>query len=172
MDSGHYKFLLTGIILVQIIGFVVLWMRIPAATPRTAAIVSVVPRVVPDSIKLAARIPQDQVLRQAIASALKQELAPYLAQLAGTQRERLKEAQADVTALPPPGSPANMRAARQSNEIVDQALASGVWTDADSSALLQVAPRLSESQREGLLNKIFGAINNQELKPVGSLPSL
>ncbi len=95
-----------------------------------------------------------------------------LAQLAVTQRERLKEAQTSMTSLPPPGGPADMLAARRSNEIVDQALASGVWTDADSSALLQVAPRLSERQREGLLNKIFGAINNQELKPVGSLPSL
>ncbi|MHB8346766.1 MAG: hypothetical protein ACYDHM_06145 [Acidiferrobacterales bacterium] len=172
MDSGQYKILLTGIILVQVIGFVVLWMRIPSAPPHSTSTVAVVPRIAPGSVRFAARIPQDQVLRQAITSVLKQQLAPYLAQLAAAQRERLQETQSYTGSVPPPGSPASVRAGRQSNEIVDRALASGVWTDADSSALLQAAPQLSEAQREGLLNKIFGAINDQELKPVGSLPSL
>ncbi len=172
MDSGQYKILLTGIILVQIVGFVVLWMRIPSAPPRSAIAVAAMPRIASGSVRFAARIPQDQVLRQAITSVLKQQLAPYLAQLAAARRERLQETRSAVSAAPPLGSPASMRANRQSNEIVDRALASGVWTDADSSALLQVAPQLSETQREGLLNKIFGAINDQELKPVGSLPSL
>lgn len=172
MDSGHYKLLLTGVILVQIVGFVVLWMKIPAATSNATRVVSTVPVIDPNSVKFATKIPQNRILRQAIDSVLKQELAPYLTQLAAAQRVRLKQTQVEATAMPRPGGPANIQAARQSSEIVDRALASGVWTDSDSSALLRVAPLLSENQRVGLLDKIFGAINNQELKPVGSLPSL
>lgn len=172
MDSGHYKLLLTGVLVIQIVGFVVLWMKIPAATSNTAVTVPTTPMIDPNSVKFAATIPQSQVLRQAIDSVLKQALAPYLTRLAAAQRKRLEQTQIETTAMPPPGGPANMQAARRSSEIVDRALASGVWTDSDSSALLRIAPQLSENQRVGLLDKIFGAINSQELKPVGSLPSL
>ena len=172
MESGHYKFLLTGIIVVQIVGFVALWMRIPDAPSVTRGSVPVIPRANPSSAEFSARIPQDRVLRQAIDSVLKQELAPYLAKLAAAPPAQLAPIETTEAGLPPRDSAPRMQAARQSREIVDRALASGVWTDADSSALLQVAPMLSERQREALLNKIFGAINNQEMKPVGSLPSL
>ncbi len=173
MDSGQYKLLLVTIILVQIAGFAVLWMKIPQpVTPvKTAAVTPAIPSVDPSSIAFATKIPQEQILRDSIDSVLKQELAPYLAQAAAAHAGAAQQLQHGVSDRHP-ASAASARAEQRSNAVVDRALASGVWTDADSGALLRAAPQLSETQREALLEKIFGAINRQELKPVGSLPSL
>ncbi len=170
MTSGQYRLALASILLVQISGFVLLWMRIPAAPPRSLP-APAVPQIMPGSARSAVRIPQDQMLQQAIQSVLKQELAPYLSQLAARARMRRAVAGAPGVGVAP-ANPASRRAMQQSDSIVDRALASGVWTNADSAALLRVAPDLSESQREKLLDRIFGAINTQQMKPAGSLPSL
>jgi len=173
MDSGQHKLLLVGIILVQIVGFAVLWMKIPQPGPPVKVIAgkSTFSVVDPDSVAFATKIPDEEVLRQAIDSVLKQELAPYLAQTAAARTGRVQEA-SRATGGAARSSVASAQASAQSNEVVDRALASGVWTNDDSSALLQVAPQLSEAQRVALLEKIFGAINRQQLKPIGSLPSL
>ena len=60
----------------------------------------------------------------------------------------------------------------QANAIVDRAVAAGIWTNNDNSSLLRLAPQLSQAQRVQLLEKIFGAINRQQMRPVGALPSL
>ncbi len=173
MESGRYKLLLVVIIVLQIAGFTVLWLRIPSRPPGSVASVPGLPPANADSSEFTAKLPQDRILREAVASVLRQELAPYLAKLGKASRAGdLPGGTASTGALPTPDSAARELAAHRSRAVVDRALASGVWTDADSSALLRVAPMLSERQRESLLNKIFGAINNQQLKPVGSLPSL
>ncbi len=175
MDSGQFKILLVAVILVQITGFAVLWMKIPppaTAAPKIASSSKViVPAVDPNSIMFAAKIPQEEVLRQAVDSVLKQELAPYLAKLAEA-KNTLPQGNFQPTEGSRRPSAASIQAAQQSNIVVDQAIASGVWTNDDSSALLRNASKLSEAQRVELLEKIFGAINSQQLKPVGSLPSL
>lgn len=73
---------------------------------------------------------------------------------------------------PRPRAEANPRVALESHAIVDRALAAGVWTDNDNNALLKLSPQMSEAQRVELLEKLFGAINRQQLKAVGALPSL
>lgn len=173
MDSGQFKILLIAVILVQITGFAVLWMKIPQpGGPMVKAADKVAPPAVdPSSVKFAAEIPQEEVLRQAVDSVLKQELAPYVAQLSG-EKSGLPQDAGQAAGYPRRPSAASIQAAQQSNSVVDQAIASGVWTNDDSAALLRAEPRLSEAQRVELLEKIFGAINRQELKPVGSLPSL
>ncbi len=173
MDSGQYKLLLLTVILGQIAGFAVLWMKIPEphATVKTAVVAPAIPSVDPNSIAFATKVPQEQILRDTIDSVLKQELAPYLAQATAAHARAAQQVQLGVSGRQP-ASAASVQAAQQCNAVVDRALASGVWTDADSGALLRAAPQLSEAQRVALLDKIFGAINQQELKPVGSLPSL
>ncbi|MHB8453300.1 MAG: hypothetical protein ACYDDO_01125 [Acidiferrobacterales bacterium] len=173
MDSGQYKLLLLTVILGQIAGFAVLWMKIPqpVTVVKTAAVAPAIPAVDPNSIAFATKVPQEQILRDSIDSVLKQELAPYLAEAAAAHAGTAQQAQLGASGRRA-ASAASVQAAQRCNAVVDRALAIGVWTDADSGALLRAAPQLSETQRVALLDKIFGAINQQQLKPVGSLPSL
>lgn len=177
---GLHRILLMIIIIIQISGFVFLWERISEKAPGTAG----GPPVIDPATAIAAMKPPDeQLIRESIRNILKDELQTYVAQLQREQQSLSKlqtrqEKQprtvivtsADIA--PPQRPPANPEIAQQSMAIVDRALAVGVWTDTDNNALLKLAPQLSEPQRIALLEKIFGAINRQQLKAVGSLPSL
>ncbi len=177
---GLHRILLMIIIIIQISGFVFLWERIPETPSGTAG----GPPVIDPATAIAAMKPPDeQLIRESIRNILKDELQTYVAQLQREQQSLSKlqtrqEKQprtvivtsADLAA--PQRPPANPQVAEQAMAIVDRALAIGVWTDADNNALLKLSPQLSEPQRIALLEKIFGAINRQQLKAVGSLPSL
>lgn len=54
-------------------------------------------------------------------------------------------------------------AAAISTSIVQQATSAGVWTRADTEALLPQIARLSEEQRVALMEQLYGAINRQEM---------
>ena len=176
---GVHRLLLLGIILIQIIGFAFLWMKISAVpTPGTAIID-------PATAIAAMKPPDEQLIRESIRNILKDELQTYVEQLQQQQQQQqqLQKLQtrqekprvasgSSETIAPRTRAPANPQVAQESMAIVDRALASGVWTDTDNNALLKLASQLSEAQRVELLEKIFGAINRQQLKAVGSLPSL
>lgn len=55
-------------------------------------------------------------------------------------------------------------AAAISTSIVQQATSAGVWTRADTEALLPHIARLSEEQRWKLTDQLFTSINRQELE--------
>jgi len=152
--------LLATMIGVQIAGFALLWWK-PADERLPIALTA--PPIDPASIQVAVKPSDEAALRSAVREVLRQEMraqgpAPGHASTA-----------ASVAEARPASAPA---AIQQSNQIVDRALAAGVWTDADNQALLRVAPQLSQGDRIALVDKLFGAINRQQLKPAGALPSL
>jgi hypothetical protein len=181
MGPAPSNFLLIGVIAVQIAGFGLLWTRISDPGDQPVVASGDPPRPVIDvgSVVGATRFPDEELLRESVRAVIKQELDAYLAEREQARDQALAEAGGPKR---PAASPARAaaRAARPrdpqaldaSRAIVDQALAAGIWTDADSSALLAYKFKLTEPERVELLEKIFGAINSQRLKPVGSLPSL
>lgn len=173
MGSGQFRLLLIGIILIQIGGFVVLWMKIPETTPAAPTHLAQPPLPVidPATAIAAMKPPDEQLLRESIRTILKDELQTYLHQTR-EEKPRLAASGGGATVRPRPRIEASPQVAQQAHAIVDRALAAGVWTDTDNNALLKLAPQLSEAQRVELLEKIFGAINRQQLKATGSLPSL
>ena len=175
--TGVHRLLLVGIILIQISGFAFLWMKISEPPVATAPIFD------PATAIAAMKPPDEQLIRESIRNILKDELQTYVEQLQQQQQQlqklqtrqekpRVAASGGDNTVAARTRPPASPQVAQETMAIVDRALASGVWTDADNNALLKLTPQLSEAQRVELLEKIFGAINRQQLKAVGSLPSL
>jgi hypothetical protein len=175
MESGQsrylqLRYLLISIILLQLGGFVFLWMKIPA--PDQIVRHEPPPAIDPTSTRAAVKLADEQVLRSAIQSVLRQELT------AVRQQDQEEKQRLIAAASVGPVNPRSIyREAphavfQQSNAIVDRALASGVWTDTDNNELLKLSGQLSEPQRVQLLEKIFGAINTQRMKAAGALPSL
>jgi hypothetical protein len=169
-----------GIILIQIGGFAFLWWKI---SDSASVPVASQPIIDPATAIAAMKPPNEQLIRESIRTILKDELQTYVEQLQQQQQQLQKlqarqaksrpaAAGADVAVAPRALPQASPQVAQETMAIVDRALAAGVWTDADNNALLKLAPQLSEAQRVALLEKIFGAINTQRLKAVGSLPSL
>lgn len=166
-------FLLGLVVVVQIGGFAFLWQRMserPAAAPAIG--------FEPSTLKGAVQHENEEALRESLRDIVRQELQTF--------RTEMRTALATGAAGPSPGAvtvakvepsapkiAAGSRAAADASRvIVDRALASGIWTDADNAEILKQAPRLTEAQRVEILDRIFGAINRKQLKTVGSLPSL
>ena len=174
MNPGQFRLLLIGIILIQISGFAFLWMKM-AELPSAAAL----PIIDPATAIAAMKPPDEQLIRESIRNILKDELQAYVEQLQQQQKLQTRQEKprgvasgGGDTVTPRSRPPASPQVAQEAMAIVDRALTSGVWTDTDNNALLKLAPQLSETQRVELLEKIFGAIDRQQLKAVGSLPSL
>ena len=168
---GPHRLLLMGIIIIQISGFAFLWMKIseaPSAGPP--------PIIDPATAIAAMKPPDEQLIRESMRTILREELQAYVEQQqklpAHPGKARPTTADAAEAGSPRSRTPVNPQVTRQAMAIVDRALGTGVWTDADNNALLKLAPQLSEAQRVELLEKIFGAMNRQQLKATGSLPSL
>lgn len=164
-QSLHW--LLVGVMLLQVGGFAFLWMKISATPPAATTF-----KLDPATTLAAVKPPDQPLMRESIRSLLKEELQPYVEQLQQKTSSRPPAGAAGNAVAARPHTPANPQAGQQSLAIVDRALATGVWTDADNNALLKLTPHLAETQRIELLEKIFGAINRQQLKATGSLPSL
>lgn len=54
-------------------------------------------------------------------------------------------------------------AAAISTSVVQQATSAGVWTRADTEALLPYITKMSDTQRLALVDQLYGAINRQEM---------
>lgn len=166
-------FLLGLVVIVQIAGFAFLWQRLsemPASAPTIA--------FEPSTLKGAVQHENEGALRDSLHAIVQQELENFRTEL----RTALA---ANAVVLPASSTPVakaepavtkaaagSHAAADASRVIVDRALASGIWTDTDNAEILKYAPRLTEAQRVEILDRIFGAINSQQLKTAGSLPSL
>lgn len=172
MDTGP-RLLLISILLIQISGFVFLWTKI-SESQRVAAPTPIVPIIDPESTIAAMKPPNEELLRESIQTILKDEIQAYLRQVR-EEKPRSDTATASTAtpaARPRPRAKVNPQVALESHAIVDRALAAGVWTDNDNNALLRLSPQMSEAQRVELLEKLFGAINQKQLKAMGALPSL
>jgi hypothetical protein len=162
------------VVVIQIVGFALLWNEITSQqqyvylpTLNNQETKAGTPT---NQLLAVTKFPTEAVLHDAIQSALKQELGPYLRQLATAPEAVQKSIPAD-----PPGvkenSPENIRAFTDISNILDSAIARGTWTKADAIASLQHGANLTETQRIQMLSKITQAINNQELK-IEELPPI
>lgn len=161
-------------VIVQVAGFAALWQRmssLPAPTPTIA--------FEPDTLKGAVQHENEDALRESLRVVVRQELASLREELRAPREESPPSTAVSpaATAKPEPNAdkaaaPGSRAAADATRGIVDRALAAGIWTDIDNAEILKYAPRLTEAQRVEILDRIFGAINSQQLKTAGSLPSL
>lgn len=92
--------------------------------------------------------------------------SPMSARRADTKPERLSGNTPPVTVGTEVSNP---EAFRQSNETVERALSAGLWSQQDSRTLRQHMANISDAERIELLEKIYGAVNRQQLKLEGSL---
>lgn len=114
---------------------------------------------------VALKLPDSDMLRASIEQILKDELGRYLANVGGATNVSAAPAQRE-------DAPGNADAFRQAQAVVDQAVARGTWGDQDSTALMQQAGHLNSKQRTELMEKLYGALNRQELKSTGMVPAL
>jgi hypothetical protein len=158
---------LSIVIVIQIAGFTLLWNEITSQqqyiylpTENSQATTAGTPT---NQIVAVTKFPTEAVLRDAIQSTLKQELGPYLRQLA-TAPEAIKKS---IPADPPSvkeNSPENLQAYEKVRNIVDIAIARGVWSMEDTLAASGASAIITENQRIELMNKIGNAITNQTMK--------
>jgi hypothetical protein len=173
MNKNGYigLFIVTAI---QIVGLTLLWNKIaeqqgyvymPTASGQETTAGAPIPPIT------VTKFPTESVLRETAQTVLKQELDPYVRQLAAAP-----EATQKVAPVDPPNvkenSTENLRALQQANGIVDLALANRVWTGQDNMALLRHVVKLTSAQRSQLMQKLYGAINRQELRVTGDIPAL
>lgn len=97
-------------------------------------------------------------LKAALREIIREELAALPVSIAGdvpvsqpdivlSDREREQQETADAISV----------------AVVQQATSAGVWTRADTEALLPHLGRMSEQQRLALVDQLYGAINRQEM---------
>ncbi len=153
-------FLMTVNLVITIIGFVnqsstssqVVY--VPAAadksSPSTAA---------PAVPTIAVKLPDEKMLRDMIQAVLEQELEPYRGQLTTTSK-----VSATQTPQLTKTSPENVQAYNQAKNIVDNALAQGVWTSDLNQQLQSVSVQLTPEQHDEILKQLIIAINQQQLK--------
>jgi hypothetical protein len=166
-------FLLGLVVIVQIGGFAFLWQHM-SETPAPALAIG----FEPSTLKGAVQHENEDALRESLRAIVRQELENFgtemrTAQMTGAAAQPVGSGPVAKTEVAATRITAGSRAAAEaSRAVVDRALASGIWTDADNAEILKQAPRLTEAQRVEILDRIFGAINSQQLKTAGSLPSL
>ncbi|MCP4132176.1 MAG: hypothetical protein GY754_14490 [bacterium] len=95
----------------------------------------------------------ESVLRSEIRELLKDELQDVIADLQNDSKpepERVKRQRA--------------QAYEKSQELVNNAIANGRWTEADVNQIRPVLSKLSKKQQEEIYKKLFPAINRGEIK--------
>lgn len=136
---------------------------VPAAADKTSS-----DTVVPAVPTIAVKLPDDKILRDMIQTVLKQELDPYLHQIASNRTPEVVPNAVQVKS----NTSANREALEQSTIIVDSAIATGSMTSQQSAELGAYANQLTMEQRAQLMEKIGRAVNEQRLDLRGSIPAL
>lgn len=104
----------------------------------------------------------DSALRDAIRSALAQELRPYLDHVAHAGIQQTEPL--DVNALPIGVSPElNDNALKQSDQISTQILSKGSWTRDDDAMLNAELSRLTPDQQFKVMERLLSAMERGEL---------
>lgn len=117
---------------------------------------------------IAVKLPDEKILRDMIQTVLKQELDPYLHQIASNRTPEVVPNAVQVKS----NTSVNREALEQSTIIVDSAIATGSMTSQQSAELGAYANRLTMEQRAQLMEKIGRAVNEQRLDLQGSIPAL
>ena len=114
-------------------------------------------------------LPDSDLLRAAVREVVREELRDFIREARGYERAPGSANAADQTAIDPK---LNAEALTQAGRIVDQALARKTWTMEDNTMLIRHVGGLTPAQRIALTEKLLGAINRQEVKPMDILPPL
>ena len=114
---------------------------------------------------VAVKLPDERLLRDMIQTVLREELAPYLQHTVATQPEKSEMVD------PKEGTPENVQAMNQAMGVIDNALASGQWTNQSSMQLLLYVPQLTRAQRAQLQSKLSQMVNGQELSLQTGIPA-
>jgi len=114
-------------------------------------------------------LPDSDLLRAAVREVVREELRDFIREARGHERAPGSANAADQKVFDPK---LNAEALTQAGRIVDQALARKAWTTEDNTMLLPHVGGLTPSQRIALTEKLLGAINRQEVKPMDILPPL
>ncbi|HEC19972.1 MAG TPA: hypothetical protein ENI97_11595 [Gammaproteobacteria bacterium] len=61
---------------------------------------------------------------------------------------------------------------KQAVSVIEEALSTGTWTKENNLALLKNSENISPEVRRSLIEKLYGAINRQELEIHGEFPTL
>lgn len=118
--------------------------------------------------RLVQRWRDDTVLHDLIRDVLKEELQQWRTAMNNSvETDRIPP-----HAKPPAPSEQNIIAAQQIRSAVEQALANGVWTKDDTTAVRKHIGNLLPSDREEIAASIAAAINRQELDISGEIPPL
>jgi len=117
---------------------------------------------------IAVKLPDEKILRDMIQIVLKQELGPYLHQIASNRTPEVVPNAVQIKS----NTSVNREALEQSTIIVDSAIATGSMTSKQSAELGAYANRLTMEQRAQLMEKIGRAVNEQRLDLQGSIPAL
>ena len=160
--------LLSCVLIVQVMGFALLWQQNNSSENEvTANMLGEVPKLQgnkPNQIAAGAitKADDEQLLSQ-IREIIRQEVE------AAIQQNKL---QPDSDRTLAADSNDNLEAFTQSSTIIEDALSSGVWKQDNNNAILQHASKLTLAQRVELLDKISGAINQGMLDLEATPPPL
>ncbi len=124
----------------------------------------------PSSKVSVAQVPVDAALRDGVQVVLKQELTPYLHQMA-SQESGARDSCSNslkTSSVVKQNTPVNILALQSSTSIVDSAIAQGNFTAEQSSDLQKYANQLTSEQREKLLDRIGRAVIEQRLDMHGN----
>jgi hypothetical protein len=117
-------------------------------------------------------LPDSDLLRAAVREIVREELRDFIREARSHERTPGSANAAKAADQPAVDPKRNAEAVTQAGQIVDLALARKTWTMDDNMALIPHVARLTPEQRTALTEKLLGAINRQELKPVGAMPPL
>lgn len=158
MDKKLTSGLLLSILVVQIGGFWVVTSRLNELTAPRQPILS-------SSISPGVAVPALGSAGSSEGRALRKVSILSPSSAADCQDAVSGRPDANRESTPAAGAPAASDAdmLRQSNDVVNRALLAGVWTDHDGSELRKHMLQLNETDRIALLEKLAGAINNQQL---------
>lgn len=106
-------------------------------------------------------------LKAALRQIIREELAALPSQAAG---KNVHASQTNIV-LSDSERQEQQTAAAISEAVVQQATSAGVWTRADTEALLPHLGKMSDQQRLALVDQLYGAINRQEMD-IQDLPPL
>lgn len=171
--STPYVVGLLIVVAIQIAGFALLWNEITSQqqyvylpTQNNQETKAGTPT---NQIVAVTKFPTEAVLHDAIQSALKQELGPYVRQLATAPEAAQKITIADSSNVKE-NSPENAQTFSRAVSMVEAAIASGEWTNDDLQEIAPQLSNLSDAQRIQIIEKLMNAINNQQLKVHAGMP--
>jgi hypothetical protein len=135
-----------------------IFLRAPAQPGHAAAEENVIDQA---HVLIEQRLPVTAEFENVLREIIRDELAALPVSTVTTGENPIPQAEA---ALSETELEAQRTSAMISSSIVQQAASAGVWTQADTDALMPHLGGISPQQRLALIDQLYGAINRQEME--------